>query len=135
MRVVVDANIVFSALLGSTAAIRILTNEAIEFYAPEVIFSEIRKYKKELCKKAGYSSEDFDNILNALLKFVKTIDETQYQKHMQKAVDAIGKRDIKDADYIACALILKADNIWTNDKDFTSQKIIPIKSTKNLINI
>jgi putative PIN family toxin of toxin-antitoxin system len=133
MKVVVDANIVISALLGSKATIDILTNEAYEFYAPDIIISEIRKYKKELCKKAGYSSEIFDNSLNALLKFIKTIDEIQYQIYIQNAVDAIGKRDVKDADYIACALALGADFIWTNDKDFTSQAIISIKTTKELM--
>ena len=133
MRVVVDANILISALLGSKAAISIITDEKIEFFAPEVIISEIRKYKKEICEKAGYSPGDFDNIFNALMKFVKVVDSLTYEKHMSKAVDAIGGSDIKDADYVACALALNADYIWTNDKDFTYQKLIPTKTTKDIM--
>ncbi len=52
-----------------------------------------------------------------------------YREHLEKAQKVIGERDIKDADYIACALAKKADFIWTNDKDFSSQDLVATKTT------
>ena len=52
---------------------------------------------------------------------------------MDQAKKAISKRDMEDADYIACGLAIKADFIWTNDKDFKIQKIIPAKTTKKFL--
>ncbi len=133
MRVVVDANIVISALLGSKVTVGLMLSDDHELYSPKVIIAEISKHKEELCQKAGYSLKEFDSILNALLKFIKTVDYGFYEEFMDDAVKAIGERDIKDADYIACASSLGAEFIWTNDKDFRSQELIPVKTTKELM--
>lgn len=42
-------------------------------------------------------------------------------------------RDVQDADYLACALAIHADFIWTNDKDFLTQQIILTKTTQQFI--
>ena len=133
MKIVVDANIFIMALMGSRGAITILTSRNHEFYVPGKIIEEIRKYKETICEKMEHSSEEFDQNLNALLMFITVLEYIEYESFMQKAREAISKRDIKDSDYIACALAINADFIWTNDKDFIDQDIVSTKNTTQFI--
>lgn len=49
MKIVLDANILIAALLGSRATLTILTSQHYNFYVPERILEEIRKYKSFIC--------------------------------------------------------------------------------------
>lgn len=133
MNIVLDANIVISALMGSRANLTIITSHNHSFYTPSCIINEIKKYKVLICEKTGQTSEEFDESFDALLKFVKLLEYIEYEDFMDKARQAISHRDWKDADYLACALAVKADFIWTNDKDFVIQKLVAIKTTNEFI--
>lgn len=133
MIIVVDANIIIAALLGSRGKLTILTSQNHTFYAPKKIIDEIRKYKTDICEKSGQTPEEFEQNFNALLTFITPITDIRYEFNMSKAREAISGRDVKDADYIACALAINAGFIWTDDKDFRAQNIVPIKSTADFI--
>lgn len=133
MKVVIDANIVISAILGSSATINIITSEKYELCAPRIIFSEIVKYQKEISERAGLGEREFYETLNALAVFIKLIDYTSYQDYIENAKIAIGKRDVKDVDYIACSLAIGAGFIWTNDKDFSAQNLVRVKNTEDVM--
>lgn len=133
MNIVVDANIIIAALMGSRATLTIITSQNYNFYAPKYVVQEVEKYKKFICEKSLQKSEDFDMNLRALLFFIREVDYGGYIMFMETAKKAIGERDMKDTDYIACALAVEADFIWTNDKDFTNQNVIPTKTTKIFI--
>lgn len=132
-RIVVDANIIIAALFGSQAIVIILTSQNYDFYAPKYIINEIKKHKEEICKEAGKLSEDFDTELNALLKFIILLDEAIYIEFMNRAEQLMEKRDIKDAIYIATALTVKANFIWSNDRDFRVQEAVSVKNTIEFI--
>lgn len=133
MRIVLDANIVIIALLGSRATVVILTSQNHKFYAPTKIIEEIKKCKQLICEKAEITEEEFELNLEALLKFITILEFIEYDVFMEQATELIGYRDIKDADYIACALAVCADFIWTNDKDFSVQERIKFKTTDEFI--
>ncbi|MBS3145335.1 PIN domain-containing protein [Candidatus Woesearchaeota archaeon] len=133
MNIVVDANIVISALIGSRATLTIITAQHYKFYSPKKILDEIRKHKDDICKFINQDSEEFDINFNALSLFINVVDYKNYALYMNKAVEAIEKRDLNDADYIACALAVNADFIWTNDRDFIDQALIPTKTTDQFI--
>ncbi len=61
------------------------------------------------------------------------IENIELEQFMGKARDLMEHRDLKDADYIACALATDADFIWSNDKDFSAQGEISVKSTQQFI--
>ncbi|MBS3127570.1 PIN domain-containing protein [Candidatus Woesearchaeota archaeon] len=133
MNVLLDANIVIAALLGSRATRTILISQQYNFYAPQWIIEEIKKYKKFICEKTRKTEEEFDIHLRSILVFIKIVHYAEYEHVMEKAKALIGKRDIKDSEYIACALAVYADYIWSNDKDFKAQKSILIKTTEEFI--
>ena len=132
MKVVLDANILISALLGSKITIEIITSGKTDIFAPTKIITEILKYRELISYRKAYSPEEFDILLNSLLKFVHVVDPEVYDSYLAKAIESIGKRDINDIEYIACSLAIDADHIWTNDKDFTCQNLVKVKTTKDL---
>lgn len=135
MKVVLDANIVISAILGSKVTNEIITSEKYTLFAPRMIFSEIIKYKDEICEKASLNEKEFYETLNALTAFIRLVDYTKYQDYIEEAKNAIGHRDIKDVDYIACALALNANFIWTNDKDFSAQDLVSVNNTSEVMRL
>jgi len=133
MIVIVDANVIIAALLGSRSTIAILFSQNYNFYSPNFLIDEIEKKKDLICNLGHINNDEFDINLISLLILVKTIDKIEYDEYIEEATKIIGKKDIKDVDYIASALYIEADFIWTNDKDFSEQKSIKILTTEEII--
>ena len=133
MRIVLDANIVIAALLGSRATLTIITSQNHMFYAPKFILKEVEKYKEDICERINQSELEFDENFEVLKVFINIANIEEYDLFMPKAKEAMEKRDWKDCDYLACALAVNADFIWTNDKDFTIQTLIIAKNTNEFI--
>ena len=132
-KVVVDANILISILLGSRSNLAALIGLLYQLYAPEKIIYHVLKYEKLICEKRSCTKQQFNENLNSLLKIINIIKINNYEKFIHSASDALGARDASDIDYLACALAIKADFIWSRDKDFTSQMLVPVKNTGQVI--
>jgi len=50
MRLIVDANILFAALIKDSSTAQLLVNVELKFYAPEFLFEEFAKYEDYLLK-------------------------------------------------------------------------------------
>ena len=61
------------------------------------------------------------------------IDE--YEKKMNEGMKIIGNIDEKDAQFIALALSIENDGIWSNDKHFEKQKKIKVFKTIDTLNL
>ncbi|MBI2660852.1 PIN domain-containing protein [Candidatus Woesearchaeota archaeon] len=133
MKIVVDANIIIACLLGSRGKIAIVASQNHKFYVPIIIIAEIIKYKEHICDEMEITPDEFDRNLEALLIFIEVVDYAAYEDYITKAEHAIKRRDIKDVEYIACALAVNADFIWSDDKDFTSQNLLNVKTTEQFI--
>ena len=60
------------------------------------------------------------------------VPEQEYSKNIKKAEEIIGSIDSKDIPFLAVALSLNVNGIWSNDKHFQRQKKIPIYYTTKL---
>ncbi len=75
MRVVVDTNIAFSAILNTNSKIgKILLHpkSKINFYSTNNL--ELEKHKVKLKKLSGYSEQDFHNIFTLVLSKIRFIN-------------------------------------------------------------
>lgn len=131
MRIVLDANILIAAMLGSRGTITIITSQNHSFYVPIKILEEIRNHKKEILRWTGQSDAEFEDSLDALMAFVRVIEYSEYESAMNESVKTMGMKH--DAHYLACAITQSANLIWSNDKDFKMQNIIPVKNTTQFI--
>ena len=113
MDLVVDANILFAALIKNNITSELLLKREFHLYAPEFIFDEFEKYRDYLKKKTDRSDEDFDRLLDVFKRNIDLISKDDLQSYIEKA-ESISP-DIKDVPYIAIALKLNIP-IWSNDK-------------------
>jgi predicted nucleic acid-binding protein len=115
--VVIDTNLVFSALIPRASQIRdILFENNINFYSPNILISEIFKHKDKLLKNSKLTESEFDIYFNGIIERIKFIP-TDFigLDSRQKAYDLCFDVDIKDTPFVALSIDL-AIPFWTGDK-------------------
>jgi len=133
MRLVIDTNMIIAALIKDSKAREIIMNKDIEFISPDFVIEETYKYEDYICEKSGLTKEEFELLLSLIFEKIKIIPVSEYETFMEEAKRIM--KDMKDVPYLACALSLKCDGIWTNDKDFNKQNKIKIWYTEDLIKL
>lgn len=133
MRVVVDANILIAALFGSRARQLILTSQNHLFFGPETIIREVEKLRKELAIARNSTEEEIREAFDALLVFIDIVSYEKYASYYIIAYEALKERDTTDVPYLACALAVHADFIWTEDNDFSFQNLVQTKTTTEFL--
>jgi len=109
-----------------------LLNKYFEFYAPEQIVEEIKKYQDYIVEKAHLKSEEFSLLYAQLFDSIQIISIDRIRQDLPIAEQIMSKVDPKDKWFLAVGITLKTEGIWTNDKHFEKQKILPIYSTSKL---
>jgi predicted nucleic acid-binding protein len=133
MDLVVDANILFSALIKESVTSELLFRNDSHLYAPEFIFTEFEKYRELIKRKTERNDEDFDNLL-ALFERRITLVPLEEIIHFVENAKKISP-DIKDVPYVALALKLNIA-IWSNDKELKEkQNTISIYSTFDILKL
>ena len=130
MELVIDANIVMSALIsleGKTCDL--LFSDEIKLFAPEFLFKEFTKHKQEILSKSGLQEENLDLALSIISTRINFIPFPEFEKFISKAKKTCP--DPNDTEYFALAIKLGCP-IWSNDKELKKQDFIKIISTPEL---
>ncbi|MFQ5456715.1 MAG: PIN domain-containing protein [Nitrospirota bacterium] len=117
MKVVLDTNIVFSAMLQSGKRFRdILFFENAEFYSCKYLIIELFKHKEKIVKYSELREEVVLEILYKILKNIHFINEDLISEdNLIVAYNLCKKIDEKDTMFVA--LTLELDGVlWTSDK-------------------
>jgi len=131
MKLVVDANILFAALIKEGSTAELLISDKLQLFAPEFLFTEFAKYEELILKKTHRSHEEFNQFLDLLKEQITIIPKKEIIPFMDKAEKI--SPDPKDIVYLALAFALKS-NIWSNDKKLKQgQEEITVFSTEELI--
>ncbi|MDR2557161.1 MAG: hypothetical protein LBC49_05575 [Bacteroidales bacterium] len=134
MKIIVDANIIFSGILNSNGKIGdLLINSSpkISFIAPEFLRTEIFKHYDKLTKISGLSIDRVWEAEYQLFKSITFISEEQIKKqYWEVAYSLVSDIDIKDTPYIAFTKQFKC-KLWTGDKKL--QKGLLKKGFTNII--
>ncbi len=120
MKVIVDTNIIFSALLNTNGAIGDLifdSENIFEFYSCGYMRFEIEKHWDKLKRISKLSDKDLKESLFRLYTKIHFINEEQIAEkiwlHAEKLTHDI---DIDDTDFVALTEYLKGV-LWTGDKE------------------
>ncbi len=132
MKLVLDSNIIFSALIKKSTTRDIILSDIFDLYAPEYIFSEIRKHKELLLKKSRLDEGELDALLLLLQKHIHLTPKGKYNEKMALAEDILKGIDITDSPFLALALSLDC-SVWSNDGHFKQQDIVEVYTTKELV--
>ena len=119
MRVVVDSNIIFSALIsGKGIYLDIFRKNVV--YIPDIVFSELSKYELRLVQKTKLKQTQFKNFIQLLFEEVIVIPKFAISiENWQNAYEICKDIDEKDTPFIALSLELKIP-LWTNDRKLIS---------------
>ena len=132
MKVILDTNILISALIKDSITRRIIFESGLNFYYPEISLNELHKHTNLILKKSNMGKKDLDLLLNRLLNYIRLIPEHRIVNCLNEANILLGHIDHDDVVFIAAALISNAA-IWSDDKHFQKQKSIKIFTTKDMI--
>lgn len=113
MRLVVDANVLFSAFLKDGVTRRLWLDRRLEFFAPVFLLEEFQKHFPMLVRKSGLPRQEavrLSKILVSRITFAGQMELAPY-----KAASKFLVSDEKDEPYVACALSVGAD-LWSRDR-------------------
>ncbi len=130
MDLILDANILFAALIKDSFTAEIIFNENIHLFAPEFLFREFLKHKDEILRKTKRSSEDFNEIFRLLQQIITIMPKEEFYEYLNEAENFSPNPD--DVQYFALALKLNI-SLWSNDDKLKKQDKVKIYSTEEII--
>jgi predicted nucleic acid-binding protein len=132
MRIVIDSNILFSALIKDSTTRKLIMEYDGVFLFPSFIFKETEKHKEMLLKKSGMDKEEFDKFLAIILQKVYVVPEEALMRHRKEALELTKKIDINDSLFFACALAYADSAIWSNDRRLKNQSSVKVLNTSEI---
>lgn len=130
MELVVDANILFAALIKVSATSDLIVDNSLNLVSVEFIFEEFEKYKNLLKEKTKRTEGEFERFMEIIQKRIKLIPYEEFKSFMAEAEKI--SPDPKDTEYLALALKLNCD-FWSNDKKLKTQNKVKVYSTEDLM--
>jgi len=123
VRIVVDTNIAFSAILNTSSLIgEIIFNseEQFKFFAPEFMEVELVKYLPKLKRATTLDNSQLNIAIHQVFKNIHFIShEAISRQHWEQAFELTKEVDEKDTPFLATTFSLKAI-LWTGDKKLIS---------------
>ncbi|MFC1775086.1 PIN domain-containing protein [Nanoarchaeota archaeon] len=132
MNIVIDVNIILSALLRDSLTREILLTSEFDFYFPEPSLQKIRKYQDYILKKSRVSEKEYRTVLTALLIRIKIVSTEEIIENFGLAKQIMEEIDPEDVTFIATALSMNNSVIWSDDKDFDKQDTVIILKTHQM---
>jgi predicted nucleic acid-binding protein len=119
MKVVVDSNIVFSAILNTKSQIgQLIINgtKYFDYYTIGLLKTEIFKHKSKILQIAGLREEQFIETYQFIIQRIRFIDEVLLSDdELKKAIGWVSDIDVEDAPFVALNEHLNSF-LWTGDE-------------------
>ena len=135
MKIILDVNVILSALIRDSTTRKIILNSKFDFYFPEPSLHKIRKYKDYILEKSGLSEEEFDKLMATLFKYIKLMSTEEIGKNWDEAKKIMEHIDPEDVVFIAAALSMEDSVIWSDDGHFEKQDKVKVLKTKELFEL
>ncbi len=133
MKVVLDTNVLISALIRNSTTRRLIIETDAELVYPEAGFREIEKHKALIIEKSGLGEKEFDSIFDLLLEYIELVPDNLLESTLREAKDIMLKIDQNDVVFVAAALVFEDAKIRSDDKDFKKQNRIPVRTTSEIL--
>jgi len=135
MRLVVDTNRIIAALVKDSTSRKILFSDKIDFLTIEITGQEIEEHRQELLDKTRLTDERLNLALSFLFSRIFVVSDIVVESKMDEAKKIMDALDPDDTPFIALALAVENDGIWSDDKHFKQQNTIRIWETKDLLTL
>ena len=132
-RLVVDANVVIAGFLRDSTVRRLLRLSFLELMAPEFLLEEFAKHLPELRRRAALNPAIAGELAERLARLLILIPQDETVAAWDRAADAMASIDPRDVPYLAAALAVPCDGIWSDDPHMKKQTIVQCWTTKELV--
>jgi predicted nucleic acid-binding protein len=119
MRIVIDTNIAFSAILNTNSLfgrIILQPKSRLHFYSTDLLSFEIEGHKDKLKRLGGYNDFELNKSISLITSRIKFIDAnlipSNVLRNSQKLLENI---DIDDTEFVALATHIRG-RLWSGDK-------------------
>lgn len=133
MILVVDTNRIIAALIKDSVSKKILFSDKFIFLTIGFTKFELNKHKKEILRKTNLTESGLNNLLSILFGNIYVVDDLIIKNKFDKAKRIMDIIDSADTPFIALALSMDNDGIWTDDRHFQKQNKIKVWKTSDLI--
>lgn len=128
--IVVDANVLFAAVLRDSTTRRLLLHGGLDLYAPAWIWDELARHLDVLVRRARVDANAVHALMDDLRVCIEVIGPDRMAPHVARARSLVGHIDDKDIPYAAA--VLAVDGVlWTHDKHLATA--IPVTTTRDLL--
>ncbi len=127
MKLVVDANILFSLAKAGSSASDLLSTHTLWLLSPDYAGYELQQHRNELEELSG---KPFAIAIQDINKKVVFVDISVYKLRLKEAQKLLN--DPKDTAYLALAIEMSLP-IWSNDRHLKEQSIVEVFTTKDLV--
>ena|SRR3989338_506709 len=135
MKIILDANVLFSALIKDSTTRKIILEYDGFFLFPLFIFEEMEKHKEELFSKSGMTHKEFNELLQLILKKVVIVPSEVLLPYQKEAWDIVKDIDIDDVLFVACVLAYQDSILWSDDKKLKYLAGIRVLNTKEIVGL
>lgn len=133
MDLIIDANVLFAALIKNSINVDLILDENIHLFAPEYLLEEFYKNKEEILGKTSRTEKEFNDIYEILKTIITIIPAEEYKEFLKEAKNILPDHT-KDAPYFALALKLHCP-IWSNEKLLKNKKKVLVYSTLDVLKL
>ncbi len=120
MRVVVDTNIAFSAILNSNSRISkiiLQPKSKLNFYSTDQLMTELVEHWNKLKKLSTYSEMDLHKVVNLITSRINFINVELIPKSLFiKSEKLTSSIDVDDTEFVALTEHIRG-KLWTGDKE------------------
>lgn len=129
---VVDANVLFAALLRDSTTRHLLLYGDLELHTPDHIWDEFERNRQHLLEKSRATEPAFDLLVESLDARLADIAPQVIEPHLDDALEAIGESHELDAPYVAAAVAIDG-SLWTHDKRLQDRAPVPVLTTSDVV--
>ena len=133
MELVIDANVVISALIADSKTRELIVTLEPDLLTPAFVHDEIENYEDLIVEKSGMKPTRVAQFIDLLFQYIDVVPAREFYPAIESADRAIGDTDPDDVLYLACAIACDAA-IWSDDSDFDEQDLVETYSTSEVIN-
>lgn len=132
MRLVVDTNVIFSAMIADGKTRELLLTADLALYIPEYFHLELSNNLTEIEAKTGLDRSELGLLIDLLFEDLHVVPRASFEDELADAANLIGDTDPDDVPFLALALHLDA-GLWSDDEDFSEQAAVDVWRTHELV--
>lgn len=132
MDLVVDTNIIFSALIAGGKTRELIITGPVDLTVPEFFYTELNAHRDDIQEKTGLQQQDLAVLINLLFEHIRVIPRDEFDDRLPRARALIADVDPDDVPFLALALHLDA-GLWSDDEHLQEQDAVDVWRTHELV--